>query len=35
MSSPEQQSIPLDAEMEKQRAELAGIVHRHTWEDGS
>lgn len=35
MSSPEQQSIPLDAEMEKQRAELASIVHRHTWEDGS
>jgi hypothetical protein len=35
MSSPEYQSIPLDAEMEKQRAELASIVHRHTWEDGS
>lgn len=35
MSSPEHKAIPLDAEMEKQRAELASIVHRHTWEDGS
>ena len=35
MSSPEHTAIPLDAEMEKQRAELASIVHRHTWEDGS
>lgn len=35
MPSPEHPPIPLDAEMEKQRAELAGIVHRHTWEDGS
>ena len=35
MSSPEHKAMPLDAEMEKQRAELASIVHRHTWEDGS
>lgn len=35
MSSPELRSNPLDADMEKQRAELAGIVRRHTWEDGS
>ncbi|MFV3016629.1 AraC family transcriptional regulator, partial [Pseudomonas sp. KHB2.9] len=35
MSSPEPKPVPLDAEMEKQRAELASIVRRHTWEDGS
>ena len=35
MPSPESKPVPLDAEMEKQRAELASIVHRHTWEDGS
>ena len=35
MSSPEHKPVPLNAEMEKQRAELASIVHRHTWEDGS
>ena len=35
MPSLDHLSPPLDAEMEKQRAELASIVHRHTWEDGS
>ena len=35
MPSLDHLSLPLDAEMEKQRAELASIVHRHTWEDGS
>jgi len=35
MSSLETQQPPLDAEMEKQRAELAGIIARNTGEDGS
>ncbi|OLF52815.1 AraC family transcriptional regulator [Pseudomonas chlororaphis] len=35
MSSLETQQPPLDAEMEKQRAELAGIIRRNTDEDGS
>lgn len=35
MSSLEHRPAPLDPDMEKQRAELADIVSRHTGEDGS
>jgi len=35
MSSLEHRPAPLDPDMEKQRAELADIVSRHTCEDGS